>query len=65
LVETELAGCGICRRLAVDAAPLGIQLLGRWQGDGRLTAAARWLAEVQYATTPKTVAPALLALEDN
>jgi Asp-tRNA(Asn)/Glu-tRNA(Gln) amidotransferase A subunit family amidase len=51
--------------LAVDAAPLGIQLLGRWQGDGRLTAAARWLAEVQYATTPKTVAPALLALEDN
>ena len=34
--------------LAVDAAPLGIQLLGRWQGDERLTAAARWLAEVQY-----------------
>jgi Asp-tRNA(Asn)/Glu-tRNA(Gln) amidotransferase A subunit family amidase len=34
--------------LAVDAAPLGIQLLGRWQGDERLTAAARWLAEVQF-----------------
>src|SRR4051812_28079822 len=34
--------------LAVDAAPLGVQLLGRWQGDERLTAVARWLAEVQY-----------------
>jgi Asp-tRNA(Asn)/Glu-tRNA(Gln) amidotransferase A subunit family amidase len=32
--------------LAVDAVPLGIQLLGRWQGDERLTAVARWLAEV-------------------
>jgi Asp-tRNA(Asn)/Glu-tRNA(Gln) amidotransferase A subunit family amidase len=34
--------------LAVDAAPLGIQLLGRWQGDERLTAVARWLAELQF-----------------
>jgi Asp-tRNA(Asn)/Glu-tRNA(Gln) amidotransferase A subunit family amidase len=34
--------------LAVDAAPLGLQLLGRWQGDKRLTAAARWLAEVHF-----------------
>jgi Asp-tRNA(Asn)/Glu-tRNA(Gln) amidotransferase A subunit family amidase len=34
--------------LAVDAAPLGIQLLGRWQGDESLTATARWLAEVQF-----------------
>jgi Asp-tRNA(Asn)/Glu-tRNA(Gln) amidotransferase A subunit family amidase len=32
--------------LAVDNAPLGLQLLGRWQGDERLTAVARWLAEV-------------------
>ena len=37
--------------LAVDAAPLGIQLLGRWQGDERLTAAARWLAEVQFGNS--------------
>jgi Asp-tRNA(Asn)/Glu-tRNA(Gln) amidotransferase A subunit family amidase len=34
--------------LAVDAAPLGIQLLGRWQSDERLTAIARWLAEVHF-----------------
>jgi Asp-tRNA(Asn)/Glu-tRNA(Gln) amidotransferase A subunit family amidase len=34
--------------LAVDAAPLGVQLLGRWQGDERLTAIARWLAEVHF-----------------
>ena len=32
--------------LAVDEAPLGVQLLGRWHGDERLTAVARWLAEV-------------------
>ena len=34
--------------LAVDAAPLGVQLLGHWQGDERLTAVARWLAEVHF-----------------
>ena len=34
--------------LAVDRAPLGVQLLGRWQGDERLTAVARWLAEVHF-----------------
>jgi Asp-tRNA(Asn)/Glu-tRNA(Gln) amidotransferase A subunit family amidase len=34
--------------LAVDAAPLGLQLLGRWQGDESLTAVARWLAEVHF-----------------
>src|SRR5204862_7132069 len=34
--------------LAVDAAPLGVQMLGRWQGDERLTAIARWLAEVHF-----------------
>jgi len=36
--------------LAVDAAPLGVQLLGRWQGDERLTAVARWLAEVHFGS---------------
>jgi Asp-tRNA(Asn)/Glu-tRNA(Gln) amidotransferase A subunit family amidase len=35
--------------LAVDNAPLGMQLLGPWHGDKRLTATARWLAEVQFA----------------
>jgi Asp-tRNA(Asn)/Glu-tRNA(Gln) amidotransferase A subunit family amidase len=34
--------------LAVDHAPLGIQLLGPWHGDERLTATARWLAEVDF-----------------
>ena len=34
--------------LAVDQAPLGIQLLGRWHEDERLTAVARWLAEVHF-----------------
>ncbi len=34
--------------LAVDAAPLGIQLLGGWHGDERLTAVARWLAEMHF-----------------
>jgi Asp-tRNA(Asn)/Glu-tRNA(Gln) amidotransferase A subunit family amidase len=34
--------------LAIDAAPLGVQLLGRWQGDESLTAVARWLAEVHF-----------------
>jgi Asp-tRNA(Asn)/Glu-tRNA(Gln) amidotransferase A subunit family amidase len=34
--------------LAVDQAPLGVQLLGRWHEDERLTAVARWLAEVQF-----------------
>jgi Asp-tRNA(Asn)/Glu-tRNA(Gln) amidotransferase A subunit family amidase len=32
--------------LAVDQAPLGVQLLGRWHGDESLTAVGRWLAEV-------------------
>ena len=31
--------------LAVDGAPLGVQLLGGWHGDKRLTAIGRWLAE--------------------
>jgi Asp-tRNA(Asn)/Glu-tRNA(Gln) amidotransferase A subunit family amidase len=35
--------------LAVDDAPLGVQLLGTWHGDERLTAVARWLAEVNFA----------------
>src|SRR4029079_545455 len=30
--------------LTVDHAPLGVQLLGGWNGDERLIAAARWLA---------------------
>ena len=34
--------------LAVDQAPLGVQLLGRRHEDERLTAVARWLAEVQF-----------------
>ena len=34
--------------LAVDRAPLGIQLLGGWHGDERLTAVARWLAEMHF-----------------
>lgn len=34
--------------LAVDEAPLGIQLLGRWHGDEYLTAVGRWLAEVHF-----------------
>jgi Asp-tRNA(Asn)/Glu-tRNA(Gln) amidotransferase A subunit family amidase len=34
--------------LAVDHAPLGIQLLGRWHEDERLAAVARWLAEVDF-----------------
>ena len=38
--------------LAVNAAPLGVQLLGRWQGDERLTAIARWLAEVLFGNGP-------------
>ena len=32
--------------LAVDQAPLGVQLLGRWHADESLTAIGRWLAEV-------------------
>ena len=35
--------------LAVDNAPVGVQLLGPWHGDERLTATARWLAEIQFA----------------
>ena len=27
---------------------LGVQLLGRWNGDERLIAAARWLAEIEF-----------------
>jgi len=38
--------------LAVDHAPLGIQLLGRWHEDERLTAAARWLAEDHFGNPP-------------
>jgi Asp-tRNA(Asn)/Glu-tRNA(Gln) amidotransferase A subunit family amidase len=34
--------------LAVDHAPLGIQLLGRKHEDESLTAVARWLAEVHF-----------------
>jgi Asp-tRNA(Asn)/Glu-tRNA(Gln) amidotransferase A subunit family amidase len=34
--------------LAIDEAPLGIQLLGRWHGDESLTARGRWLAEVHF-----------------
>ena len=34
--------------LSVDEVPLGIQLLGPWHGDERLTAVARWLAEVEF-----------------
>jgi Asp-tRNA(Asn)/Glu-tRNA(Gln) amidotransferase A subunit family amidase len=35
--------------LAVDSAPVGVQLLGPWHGDERLTATARWLTEIQFA----------------
>jgi Asp-tRNA(Asn)/Glu-tRNA(Gln) amidotransferase A subunit family amidase len=35
--------------LAVDRAPVGVQLLGPWDGDEWLTSTARWLAEVQFA----------------
>jgi Asp-tRNA(Asn)/Glu-tRNA(Gln) amidotransferase A subunit family amidase len=34
--------------LAVDHAPLGIQLLGRWNGDEALLATGRWIAEVEF-----------------
>ncbi len=34
--------------LAVDEAPVGIQLLGRWHSDESLTALGRWLAEVHF-----------------
>jgi Asp-tRNA(Asn)/Glu-tRNA(Gln) amidotransferase A subunit family amidase len=34
--------------LAVDQVPLGVQLLGRWHEDDRLTAVARWLAETHF-----------------
>ncbi len=34
--------------LAVDRAPLGVQLLGGRHGDERLTAVARWLAETHF-----------------
>jgi Asp-tRNA(Asn)/Glu-tRNA(Gln) amidotransferase A subunit family amidase len=34
--------------LAVEQAPLGVQLLGRWHEDEQLTAVARWLAEVHF-----------------
>lgn len=34
--------------LAVDRAPLGVQLLGGWHGDERLAAVARWLAETYF-----------------
>jgi Asp-tRNA(Asn)/Glu-tRNA(Gln) amidotransferase A subunit family amidase len=34
--------------LAVEQAPLGVQLLGRWHADESLTAIARWLAEIQF-----------------
>jgi Asp-tRNA(Asn)/Glu-tRNA(Gln) amidotransferase A subunit family amidase len=34
--------------LMVGQAPLGVQLLGRWHEDQRLTAVARWLAETHF-----------------
>jgi Asp-tRNA(Asn)/Glu-tRNA(Gln) amidotransferase A subunit family amidase len=34
--------------LAVEQAPLGVQLLGRWHNDEPLTAVARWIAEVEF-----------------
>ena len=37
--------------LSIDDAPLGVQLLGPWHGDERLTAVARWLAEVQFGNS--------------
>jgi Asp-tRNA(Asn)/Glu-tRNA(Gln) amidotransferase A subunit family amidase len=36
--------------LAIDDAPLGIQLLGPWHGDERLTATSRWLAETHFGS---------------
>jgi Asp-tRNA(Asn)/Glu-tRNA(Gln) amidotransferase A subunit family amidase len=38
--------------LAVDDAPLGVQLLGRWNGDEPLVATARWLAETEFGNAP-------------
>jgi Asp-tRNA(Asn)/Glu-tRNA(Gln) amidotransferase A subunit family amidase len=38
--------------LAVDQVPLGVQLLGRWHEDERLTAIARWLAETHFGNAP-------------
>lgn len=35
--------------LAVDGAPVGVQLLGPWHGDERLVAQARWLAAAALA----------------
>jgi Asp-tRNA(Asn)/Glu-tRNA(Gln) amidotransferase A subunit family amidase len=35
--------------LAVDDAPVGVQLLGPWHGDERLVAHARWLAAAALA----------------
>jgi Asp-tRNA(Asn)/Glu-tRNA(Gln) amidotransferase A subunit family amidase len=37
--------------LTVDQAPLGVQLLGRWHEEERLTAVARWLAETHFGNT--------------
>jgi Asp-tRNA(Asn)/Glu-tRNA(Gln) amidotransferase A subunit family amidase len=34
--------------LAVDRVPLGVQLLGRWHEDERLSAVGRWLAEAHF-----------------
>lgn len=34
--------------ISVDGAPLGVQLLGASHGDERLTAIARWIAEVHF-----------------
>jgi Asp-tRNA(Asn)/Glu-tRNA(Gln) amidotransferase A subunit family amidase len=36
--------------LTVDRAPLGLQVLGRWHDDERLTAIARWLTEEHFRT---------------
>jgi Asp-tRNA(Asn)/Glu-tRNA(Gln) amidotransferase A subunit family amidase len=38
--------------LAIDHAPLGVQLLGRWNGDEPLVAAARWLTEIEFGNVP-------------
>lgn len=35
--------------LAVDQAPVGVQLLGRWHGDESLTALGRWLAKAHVS----------------
>lgn len=40
--------------LAVDEAPLGVQLLGPWHGDERLTAMARWMAEEYFPKRNRT-----------